>query len=112
MYVVVWEFVVRDGAERAFERLYGETGEWVALFRGAAGYRGTELLRDADTPRRYLTIDRWSSPTAYAAFRERAVAAYEALDRAGEGLTEAERPLGHFTASAEADAPTAGAGGA
>ena len=97
MYVVLWEFRVRPGAEAAFERLYGPAGEWVALFRMAAGFLGTELLRAHDGPARYVTVDRWSSAEAYAAFRREAGARYAALDRAGALLTEAERCLGEFT---------------
>lgn len=96
MHVAIWEFTVREGAETAFEQLYGPEGAWVALFRGAEGYVGTELLRAADAPRRYVTIDRWISADAYAAFRQRHAAAYRELDAAGEALTESERLVGEF----------------
>ena len=98
MYVLVWEFRVRPGAEAAFEQLYGPAGGWVALFATAPGYRGTELLRAEGAPRRYLTIDRWESRHAYEAFRRDAPARYQELDAVGEGLTEAEALLGEFTA--------------
>ena len=98
MYVLVWEFRVRPGAEATFEQLYGATGGWVALFVAAPGYRGTELLRAEGGPRRYLTIDRWESRRAYEAFRQRAPARYRELDEVGEGLTEAEALVGKFTA--------------
>ena len=97
MYVVLWEFRVRPGAELSFERLYGPTGHWVTLFRTAPGYLGTELLRTHDGLARYVTVDRWSSAEAYAAFRHAASERYDALDRAGSLLTEAERCLGEFT---------------
>jgi heme-degrading monooxygenase HmoA len=32
------------------------------------GYIGTELLRDVETPGRYLVIDRWESAEAYNEF--------------------------------------------
>jgi hypothetical protein len=35
-----------------------------SLFRGDAEWLGSELLRDAENPRRYLTIDRWRSAHA------------------------------------------------
>ena len=97
MYVLVWEFHVRPGAEAAFEELYGPAGGWVALFAGSPGYRGTELLRADAAPGRYLTIDRWESRRAYEAFRQGATALYRELDEAGEGLTEAEALVGEFT---------------
>lgn len=97
MYLLVWEFRVRAGAEEPFERLYGPAGEWVALFRRAPGYVGTELLRDDAEPRRYLTIDRWESRELYAAFRRGNESAYRTLDREGDALTEHERLLGELT---------------
>jgi heme-degrading monooxygenase HmoA len=53
-----------------FERVYGPEGEWAEFFRRGRGYVGTELLRDAQTPGRYLVIDRWESAEAYNAFTE------------------------------------------
>ena len=58
--------VVRDAAE--FERVYGTDGEWAGFFGQGRGYIGTELLRDVETPGRYLVIDRWESADAYNAF--------------------------------------------
>ncbi len=58
--------VVRDAAE--FERVYGTNGEWAEFFGQGRGYIGTELLRDVETPGRYLVVDRWESADAYNAF--------------------------------------------
>jgi heme-degrading monooxygenase HmoA len=58
--------VVRDAKE--FERVYGPSGEWAEFFRQGRGYIGTELLRDVETPSRYLVVDRWESTDAYNAF--------------------------------------------
>ena len=66
MIALVFSYEVRDSAE--FERVYGPAGEWAQFFRGARGYIGTELLRDVETPSRYLVIDRWESAEAYNAF--------------------------------------------
>lgn len=96
MYVTIWEFTVRPDSEAAFARLYGPVGEWVALFRHAPGYLGTELLRAGDGSARYLTVDRWRSAEDFAQFRRHATEAYAALDAAGEALTEAERYVGDF----------------
>ena len=54
----------------AFERVYGQKGEWVAFFRSGPGYVGTELLRDVEVPGRYLVVDRWESREAYNTFVE------------------------------------------
>jgi heme-degrading monooxygenase HmoA len=96
MYVIVWEFTVRPDSEEAFTKLYGPVGEWVALFRDAPGYLGTELLRADDGSARYLTVDRWRSAADSAKFRRTVAVAYAALDAEGEALTEAERYIGEF----------------
>lgn len=93
MHVVAWEYRVRDGREAEFEALYGPEGAWVALFRGHAGYLGTELLRDTDGGR-YLTLDRWASQEAYAAFLAAAGPRYAAIDARGDALTLEERRIG------------------
>jgi len=48
--------------------VFGPGGNWSQFFAGARGYIGTELLRDVETPGRYLVIDRWESADAYNAF--------------------------------------------
>ena len=96
MYVVVWEFQVREGCEAEFERLYGPEGDWVRLFRNGEGFLETELLKDSVTPGRYLTVDRWASPAAYDAFRKAHSEQFHVIDQRGELLTMRETPLGAF----------------
>lgn len=100
MFAVIWEYEVREGCEAAFEALYGGDGDWVALFREYDGYIGTELLRDADQPRRFVTIDRWSSADAYTAFVTATKPRYAQIDARGDALTLIERSLGRFQLSA------------
>jgi heme-degrading monooxygenase HmoA len=66
MIALVFSYEVRETAE--FERVYGADGEWAQFFRQGTGYIGTELLRDVESPGRYLVIDRWESAGAYNAF--------------------------------------------
>ncbi len=66
MLALVFSYEARDPEE--FERVYGPEGEWAEFFRRGAGYVGTELMRDVETPGRYLVVDRWESPDAYRAF--------------------------------------------
>jgi len=94
MYIILWEYIVRAGLETEFERIYGSKGEWGLLFKQGEGYLGTDLLHDAEVSRRYVTIDRWISSAAYAAFQEEYHAAYEAIDARCEHLTEYESPIG------------------
>ena len=96
VYATVWEFRVRNDDRAEFERHYGPQGTWVGLFRQAAGYVGTELLRDRSDPLRYLTIDRWTGPEAYRAFRAEFAERYAVLDRVCEGFTTHEAALGEY----------------
>ena len=66
MIALVFSYEVRDAEQ--FEAIYGPAGEWAGFFKDARGYIGTELLRDVETPGRYLVIDRWESAEAYNAF--------------------------------------------
>jgi heme-degrading monooxygenase HmoA len=106
MFAVIWEFDVRAGCEAAFAALYGNEGEWVALFREYPGFVDTELLRDvrpadADSTRwvttRWVTIDRWTSKDAYDAFLTAAQSRYAHIDARGDTLTLAERRIGAYT---------------
>lgn len=66
MIALVFSYEVRE--PEGFERAYGPEGEWSSFFRRGRGYIGTELLRDVETPGRYLVVDRWESAEAYNAF--------------------------------------------
>ena len=63
---LVFLYEARD--PESFEQAYGPAGEWAQFFKDARGYIGTELLRDLETPGRYVVIDRWESADAYNAF--------------------------------------------
>ena len=96
MYCVIWEYLAKSGKEAAFERAYGPAGDWAALFARADGFVGVSLHRDVILPRRFIVIDRWSSPDAYEAFRSRYAVEYDALDKAYSALSDREAPLGSF----------------
>ena len=100
-HVLLWRFRVRNGAEAEFEVAYGPDGDWARLFARGEGYLGTELLRDATDPRRYLTIDRWTDAGAFARFREAFADEYAQLDARCDVLTEEEVPLGGWSAVGE-----------
>lgn len=98
MYVALWEFEVKPGAEAAFEAAYGSDGTWVRLFRRGRGFVETRLLRDEARSNRYLTVDIWESEEAYRLFREDFAADYAVVDQACEELTAEERLLGGYRA--------------
>jgi heme-degrading monooxygenase HmoA len=96
MYRIVWAFDVRAGDWAEFERIYGPEGEWAQLFRKAAGYQGSDLLRDVAREGRYVTIDRWQSRADFQRFYEQFAREYRALDERCERLTSDEQRIGEF----------------
>jgi heme-degrading monooxygenase HmoA len=96
MFVILWQFDIAEEQVAAFETAYGAHGSWATLFSLSPEYAGTELLKDAYVPGRYLTIDRWSSEEAFRAFRAQHDPDYEALDRACDALTGSETRIGAF----------------
>ncbi len=98
MFVVVWMFEAKAGAEEDFVRAYGPDGDWAQLFRRSGGesFLDSELARDIEIARRFVTIDRWASRAAFDAFKASAKADYDALDARCRQLTRSERLIGHF----------------
>jgi heme-degrading monooxygenase HmoA len=96
MFVVVWQFEIAEDKIVGFETAYGPEGSWAKLFSKSPQYKGTELLRDAYAPGRYLTIDRWASEEDFRAFRKEHDQEYETLDRACDNLTGKETRVGAF----------------
>ncbi len=96
VYVIVWEFRVRQERQAEFQEKYGPAGAWARFFRGSAGYIKTELVKDVVDHFRFLTLDYWQAEEEFERFREQNLAEYERLDKEFEGLTESETRLGAF----------------
>ena len=94
-YVVIWTYDVACGCEAAFRAAYGPDGDWARLFAKARGFVGVELLGEG---RRYATIDRWASQSAFDAFKVEHAGAYGALDAKLSPLTRAQQCVGAFHA--------------
>jgi hypothetical protein len=103
MFVILWEFEVKPGSEDRFQVVYGADGPWVRLFRRDPRYRQTFLLRDPARPLFFFTLDFWDSESAYDEFLFNNKSTYEALDRATEGLTDAERLVGRYSQLPDTD---------
>ncbi len=95
-YLIMWEFQVREGMERRFEKVYGSQGDWALLFAQDESYIGTELIHHFNSARSYATLDFWTSKEAYDKFRKQRLDDYKALDEACEDLTDSEREIGTF----------------
>jgi heme-degrading monooxygenase HmoA len=100
MFVILWQFQVKRGLEKEFEKVYGPEGSWADLFRASPAYRGTRLLLDASVPGHYFTMDFWDSQSAYDAFLSEKAAAYAEIDSRCESLTESDSNVGSFETSA------------
>jgi heme-degrading monooxygenase HmoA len=94
-FLVIWQFQVREEMETRFERIYGARGNWVQLFSQDDAYVRTELVRESNSAS-YLTLDFWTSETAYDAFRKQHREEYRTLDLKCDGMTETEREIGRF----------------
>jgi heme-degrading monooxygenase HmoA len=95
-YLIMWEFQVREGMEKRFEKVYGSEGDWARLFAQDESYIGTELIHHFNGAPSYATLDFWTSPEAYDKFRKQHLADYQALDERCEDLTDSEREIGRF----------------
>jgi hypothetical protein len=87
VFQILWQFDTTDEQVGRFVEAYGPDGPWVAFFRQASGFLGTELFHRRVAPPRFLTLDRWETRAAYETFRRERAVEYSALDAACEGLT-------------------------
>ena len=98
MFVILWQFDIAEEQIPGFEAAYGPHGSWARLFARSEEYLGTELLKDAYVPGRYITVDRWRSEEAFRAFRAQHDPDYESIDRACDNITATETRIGAFLA--------------
>jgi heme-degrading monooxygenase HmoA len=96
MFVIVWEFRVKQDHLAEFKVAYKPDGVWAHLFQKAAGFIATELLRDRDSRTRFLTVDKWDSREHYEAFRAAFETEYLQIDARTEAFTDAEERVGVF----------------
>jgi heme-degrading monooxygenase HmoA len=98
MIAIMWQFDVRKGREREFERFYGADGAWTALNRHTRSYLGTSFLRDQNDPARYIVIEYWSEMLVYEEHRAYRSDAVASLEQTRMALVESVQPMGVFTA--------------
>jgi heme-degrading monooxygenase HmoA len=96
MFVRIWEFRVRSETADEFRAVYGPQGEWARLFRRETAFLGTELLHSATHSNIFVTIDRWDSEEAWAAFLRVWGEDYAALDHRCKRLFVSEGEIGSF----------------
>ncbi len=96
MFVVIWEFHVKLGFEKEFEKIYGPEGEWAQFFKQGKGYLKTDLLRDVEHEQRFITLDYWNSQSDFKAFHHQRHDEYEDIDLLCDTLREREARIGGF----------------
>lgn len=79
-----------------FLRHYSSEGTWAQLFRQSTAFIETRLIRDVESPTRYVTIDSWEARSGFEDFKHDFQSEYEVLDRECEVLTTAEHFIGMF----------------
>ncbi|MGZ4842551.1 MAG: hypothetical protein ACXV5J_12450 [Candidatus Angelobacter sp.] len=92
------EFVVAEGREEDFKKVFGPEGIWFELLRRSAEYLGTDCRLEAQAERRYRVLDYWQSHESFEDFRRQYQLEYEKFSRliASEDLVERETLLGSF----------------
>lgn len=98
MIAIVWQFDVRPGSEREFERFYGADGEWTALNRRSRSYLGSSFLRDQNRDSRYLVIEYWSEMVVYEQHKSYQSDEIATLNTSRNALVASAEPVGVFTA--------------
>jgi len=96
MFLVLWEFEVKPGCEKRFERVYGPGGDWDSLFR-----RDPPPCEKSFIPRYGETAcvphsEYWLSRKSYEEFLSAQDVEYKALDSIAEELTANERHVGSY----------------
>jgi len=71
-------------------------GDWDSLFRRDAHHERSQLFRDTDRPRIYLTADYWKSRKSYEELLQAPVPNTRNSIRSQEKLTANERHIGSY----------------
>ncbi|RPI73550.1 MAG: hypothetical protein EHM47_05920 [Ignavibacteriales bacterium] len=96
-FITIWQYKINPERKDEFENLYGQSGEWITLFKKYKGYLKTELLKDLNNENTFLTLDYWDSKESFKYFKKNSVKEYSGIDKKGEDLTLSEKHIGEFT---------------
>jgi hypothetical protein len=95
---VVWQFQVKPGKQRDFEKFYGADGEWSKLARRSRSFLGSSFLRDQANDTNYLLTEYWSEMVVYEKHRQSFGSDIDTLEKRRGELCDAIVPLGVFSA--------------
>ena len=98
MVAVVWQFEVRPGAEKEFERFYGADGDWTKLSRRSRSFLGSSFLRDIAVDTRYLLVEYWGEMVVYEKHLSDVGGEMKSLEAQRERFVNRMETVGVFTA--------------
>lgn len=98
MIAIIWQFDVRKGREKEFERFYGADGDWTQMNRHSRSYLGSSFLRDQNQSSRYVVIEYWSEMLVYEEHKAFQREALQGLEETRAELVTSVEPLGIYTA--------------
>ena len=93
MFQILWQFETTAAESARFVDAYGPAGPWVAFFRQAPGYLGTDLFASTATPLLFLT---WTAGGAAPPTRPSGGSGARSIrpsTRPAKGLTTSQRFL-------------------
>ena len=102
MVEIVWEFIVKDGAQGKFELVFGPGGAWGNLYAPCLGFRGTTVMRDTGDPRRYLAVEVWDTEVQRDASHVGNKTQAAVLETTLDQLTVSRTEIGTFSVLAQA----------
>lgn len=96
VFVYIWEYIVKEEFIEKFKVIYGPDGDWVKLFKKGSGYIETHLHQDISNPKRFITVDFWSSKAHRDKFQNQYSKEFNQLDHACQKFTDSEKLIGDF----------------
>ena len=96
--MIAREFMVAEGRETDFEKVFGPDGIWPEFLRRSEGFLTTEIQVESVVERRYRLWDYWRSHEDFNWFREMFQREYERFTQlvTDEGIIERQRVVGSF----------------
>jgi len=92
MFVVKWQYEVKELMEQEFLAVYDRNGEWYDFFSRSENYLGSVLSKGGNNT--YLLIDTWKDKESYYAFIKENEVEYNERSRKYSSLYVKEEKLG------------------
>ena len=90
----ICKFRVREGCDDGFVRM--NMHDWPDFFSRSSDYRGTTIGRNADDPRVYVTMDEWTSKSAFDGYVKENGKEWDALSARHKDFFESFENVGFY----------------